>query len=169
MTAVRSTRSRLDVAVTGTRIPSAARGLAAWLVGAAPRTARGAVGVALVSDRRMRTLNASFRDVDKATDVLSFPAQSDDDVGHEPGPKLIENKQLGDIAIALGVAARQAREHRHSLRTELRILALHGMLHLLGYDHERDGGEMRRIEERLRRRAGLPVGLITRVPRPMQP
>ena len=169
MTVVRSTRSPLDVAVTGTRIPSAARGLSTWLVGAAPQTARGVVGIALVSDRRMRTLNASFRDVDKTTDVLSFPAESDEEAGHTSDDKSNENKQLGDIAIALGVAARQAQEHGHNLRTELRILALHGMLHLLGYDHERDGGEMRRIEERLRRRAGLPVGLIARVPRTMQP
>jgi probable rRNA maturation factor len=167
MTVAPSRPARLDVAVTGTRLPSAARGLGAWLLTAAPRTARGAVGVALVSDRRMRTLNASFRGIDKTTDVLSFPADADADDARLSAAKRHEISQLGDIAIAVGVAGRQAREQGHSLRTELRILALHGMLHLLGYDHEQDGGEMQRIEERLRRRAGLPVGLITRI-RPTQ-
>ena len=71
-------------------------------------------------------------------------------------------RRLGDIAIALGVARRQAREQRHSLQTEMRLLALHGVLHLLGYDHETDRGRMQRVEERLRRRAGLPSGLIVR-------
>ena len=64
--------------------------------------------------------------------------------------------------IARGVAARQARAARHAERTEWRLLALHGLLHLLGYDHERDAGEMRRLEERLRRRGGLDSGLIER-------
>jgi probable rRNA maturation factor len=74
---------------------------------------------------------------------------------------------LGDVAIAAGVARRQAARHGHSLATELRILALHGLLHLLGYDHEQDQGRMRRFEERLRRRAGLPGGLIARARRPV--
>ena len=69
---------------------------------------------------------------------------------------------LGDIVIARHVAGRQAREARHSERTELKILALHGLLHLLGYDHERDGGRMRRVEQRLRRKGGLREGLIER-------
>jgi hypothetical protein len=69
---------------------------------------------------------------------------------------------LGDIVIASGVARRQAREARHSERTELRVLALHGLLHLLGYDHEHDHGQMRRVEQRLRRKGGLPGGLIER-------
>jgi ssRNA-specific RNase YbeY (16S rRNA maturation enzyme) len=69
---------------------------------------------------------------------------------------------LGDVVIATGVAARQAREAGHSLSTELRILALHGLLHLLGYDHERDRGEMARVERRWRRRGGLREGLIER-------
>ena len=69
---------------------------------------------------------------------------------------------LGDIVIARGVARRQARGARHSELTELRVLALHGLLHLLGYDHERDDGRMRRLEQRLRRKGGLREGLIER-------
>jgi probable rRNA maturation factor len=76
-----------------------------------------------------------------------------------PGP------DLGDIAIASGRARRQAQDFGHSATTEMRVLALHGLLHLLGYDHDADQGEMGRLEERLRRRAGLPGGLIRRADR----
>jgi probable rRNA maturation factor len=69
---------------------------------------------------------------------------------------------LGDVVIAAGVARRQARAAGHSLQTELRILALHGLLHLLGYDHEHDDGRMARLERRLRRKGGLTAGLIER-------
>ena len=79
--------------------------------------------------------------------------------GQGPGAR------LGDVAIAVGVARRQARKLGHSLATELRVLALHGLLHLLGYDHEADQGEMGRLEDRLRRHAGLPSALIARVAR----
>jgi len=96
----------------------------------------------------VRELNRRYRGKDAATDVLSFQAD-------EPG-------ELGDVVIALGVARRQAREAGHSLQTELRVLALHGLLHLLGYDHERDDGQMRRLEQRLRRAGGLREGLIER-------
>jgi len=143
-------RPRLRVTVIGPRpLPRAAVGLGRWLERTAPVRARGDVGLALVADAHMRRMNGVFRGVDRVTDVLSFPAGGD-------GP------WLGDIAIALGVARRQARARRHALRTELRVLALHGLLHLLGYDHETDDGRMRRVEERLRRRAGLPAGLIAR-------
>lgn len=159
------TARRLIVTVSGRQAPPAARGLGAWLTAAAPRTASGAVDIALVSDRAMRRLNRTFRHVDTSTDVLSFPINDPDADGRpsrrgggEPP------RPLGDIAIALGVAARQARDQGHGLRTELRVLALHGLLHLLGYDHDRDAGQMRRVEERLRRRAGLPSGLIARGP-----
>ena len=76
---------------------------------------------------------------------------------------------LGEIVIARGVARRQAREARHSELTELRVLALHGLLHLLGYDHESDEGEMRRTEQRLRRKGGLGEGLIERAGPPSRP
>jgi probable rRNA maturation factor len=128
----------------GTRAP----GLASWLASIAPSRARGTVTVAIVSDARVRTLNRQYRRKDKVTDVLSFPSG--------------ERGYLGDVVIAAGVAARQAREAGHTLATELRVLALHGLLHLLGYDHERDDGRMARLERRLRRRGGLEEGLIER-------
>jgi probable rRNA maturation factor len=107
--------------------------------------------VALVPDARVRNLNQRYRHTDAPTDVLSFPAA-------EPGV-------LGDVVIATGVARRQARLAGHALQTEIRILALHGLLHLLGYDHERDDGQMARLERRLRRKGGLREGLIERAPR----
>lgn len=140
----------------------AATGLGSWLERAAPRTACGHVGVAVVSDRAMRALNARYRRTPHATDVLSFPAAEATAVPHAEA-------QLGDIAIAVGVARRQAAQQGHSLNIELRILALHGLLHLLGYDHERDQGEMQALEERLRRRSGLPAGLVARASRPRTP
>jgi probable rRNA maturation factor len=144
-----SGRTGLTVAVTdGRGRPLPGRVLARWLAAHAPARARGAVTIALVSDAAMRRLNASFRQLDYATDVLSFPSDL-------PGV-------LGDIAIARGVAARQAKQLGHSETIELKTLALHGLLHLLGYDHERDRGQMKQAEDRLRRKAGLPAGLIAR-------
>jgi probable rRNA maturation factor len=125
-----------------------APGLASWLASIAPSRARGTVTVAIVSDARVRALNRQYRRKDKVTDVLSFPSG--------------ERGYLGDVVIAAGVAARQAREAGHTLAAELRVLALHGLLHLLGYDHERDDGRMARLERRLRRRGGLEEGLIER-------
>jgi probable rRNA maturation factor len=129
-------------------------GLARWLSRVAPARARGHVGVALVSDASVRALNRRYRGRDAATDVLSFPAGSP----RSPASSL----QLGDIVIARGVAKRQAREAGHDEATEHRVLALHGLLHLLGYDHERDTGRMARVERRLRRKGGLSAGLIER-------
>ena len=126
----------------------ATRGLGPWLSRIAPATARGDLSIAIVSDRRMRALNRQFRGKDAVTDVLSFPAES--------------RGFMGDIVIAAGVSKRQARDAGHSAQTELRVLALHGLLHLLGYDHEADDGRMARAEARLRRKAGLPEGLIER-------
>ena len=140
-------------------------GLGAWLRRAAPKRARGEVTVALVSDTRMRALNRMYRGQDYATDVLSFPAGRKGRKGFplQPfQPPLPIPPQLGDIVIATGVARRQARELGHSLAVELRILALHGLLHLLGYDHERDHGRMRTLEQRLLRQSGVRNGLIER-------
>jgi probable rRNA maturation factor len=149
---------RLRVLVADERGRSVtAPGLAAWLRRVAPPRARGVVSVALVSDQRVRALNRTYRRTDYATDVLSFPNS-----GSTNPHSLIPNPFLGDIVIARGVARRQARQAGHSEQTELRVLALHGLLHLLGYDHERDDGRMRRVERRLRRKGGLDEGLIER-------
>jgi probable rRNA maturation factor len=125
-----------------------AAGLAAWLTSVAPVAARGTITVAIVPDARVRALNRKFRGKDKPTDVLSFPSDL--------------RGYLGDVVIASGVAARQARQVGHPVGTELRVLALHGLLHLLGYDHEHDDGRMARLERRLRRRGGLREGLTER-------
>ena len=140
--------ARLYVNIVGPEATRAAtRGLGPWLCRVAPHRTGGEVTIALVSDARMRTLNRTFRGVDHATDVLSFPASP---------------TALGDIAIATGVATRQAEAAGHSLGTELRVLALHGLLHLLGFDHDTDTGQMARTEAKLRRAGRLPEGLIER-------
>ncbi len=158
--------SRLSVLVTdGAGRAVRDGGLAAWLSSIAPARARGDVAVALVTDARIRALNRTYRRTDKTTDVLSFPSADPARAGRsarsfQPGGHSL----LGDIVIATGVARRQARAARHSFQTELRVLALHGLLHLLGYDHHdrRDNGRMARAEARLRRAGGLRAGLIER-------
>src|SRR5712691_1650118 len=110
----------------------------------------GAVTVMVTGSREIRRLNSRFRGKDRATDVLSFPALG------------LVNGFAGDIAICLDIAARNARALNHTIAEEVRILALHGILHLAGYDHEGDGGEMARKEESLRKRLTLPSGLILR-------
>jgi probable rRNA maturation factor len=143
---------RLHVAVVdGEGRPVRAGGLGAWLEKLAPRRASGSVSIGLVGDARVRRLNRTYRGKDCVTDVLSFPFDPSSRAAH-----------LGDIVIAAGVARRQARSAGHSPYTELRILALHGLLHLIGYDHETDNGAMKRLERRLRRMGGLPAGLIER-------
>src|SRR6185503_19716688 len=97
--------------------------------------------IAFVSDKRIRELNRQFRGIDKATDVLSFPAY--------------EESNLGDIAVSVEMAAMQAKENKLSLKEEISQLILHGLLHLCGYDHETDNGEMNRLELRLRRRLNI--------------
>jgi probable rRNA maturation factor len=147
----------------GRRLP--ARGLASWLRRVAPAAARGAVSIALVSDSRVRALNRTYLRKDYATDVLSFPAESvalPPSLAARTGSGSKSSSFLGDIVIARGVAKRQARDARHSELTEHKVLALHGLLHLLGYDHERDNGRMQRVERRLRRKGGLNAGLIER-------
>ena len=144
-------------------------GLGPWLAGLTPARVSGHLTVALVSDARVRALNRTYRGKDYATDVLSFPAEVvAAEIAPAPPPsvtrKFLQNKDLGDIVIATGVAARQARQAGHSPRTEVRVLALHGLLHLLGYDHENpaDAGSMVRIERQWRKKGGLPSGLIDR-------
>jgi probable rRNA maturation factor len=97
--------------------------------------------IAFVSDKSIRKLNQQFRNLDKATDVLSFPAD--------------EDANLGDIAISVDTAAAQAKENGLTFEDEIAQLILHGLLHLSGYDHETDNGEMNRLELRLRRKLGL--------------
>jgi probable rRNA maturation factor len=149
----------------------AARGVSGWLARVAPQRARGVVSVALVSDERVRALNRRYRGIDRATDVLSFPSISSPQRRtrrHKPfftsasSASSVLESFLGDIVIARGMARRQARDAGHSELTEWRLLALHGLLHLLGYDHERDRGRMLRVERRLRRAGGLREGLIER-------
>lgn len=111
----------------------------------------GEIEVLLADDRVLQRLNRHFRHQNKPTDVLSFPAAAEAGSTH-----------MGDLAISLETAARQAEEHGHTLRDEVRVLLLHGILHLRGMDHEVDGGEMAAREAELRRRLHLPVGLIAR-------
>lgn len=112
---------------------------------------RGIVSVLLTTDRSIRQLNKTFRGKNKATDVLSFPAaeQARRDVA-------------GDLAISVETARKQAGEHGHKLLVEIKVLMLHGLLHLAGYDHETDDGQMARREQALRQKLGLPSGLIER-------
>jgi probable rRNA maturation factor len=111
----------------------------------------GTVNVLVTSSREMQALNGRFRKKKKPTDVLSFPAAPNSD------------KTVGDIAISAEIAASNAKQLGHSGVEEIKILALHGILHLAGFDHEQDNGEMAREEGRLRSALGLPTGLIERV------
>ena len=109
---------------------------------------RGEVNIRIASNPELQELNRRFRKKNRPTDVLSFPSES---------PKL-----AGDIAISGEIAAANAAEMGHPAQTELKVLILHGLLHLAGYDHETDQGEMQTRETSLRRKLGLPVGLIER-------
>jgi len=135
----------LEVAFAGAgRFPGLrVAGLAPWLEDLVAEVAPGfdSVGVRFAGDRAVRRMNRDFRGKDKATDVLSFPG--------EPSP---EGRHLGDIVISIPTALRQATERGATLEEEVRLLLLHGVLHCLGHDHETDGGEMERLESRLRRR-----------------
>ncbi|HXY23654.1 MAG TPA: rRNA maturation RNase YbeY [Candidatus Acidoferrum sp.] len=118
---------------------------------------RSAVTVCLVSDEEMARLNESFRRKKGPTDVLSFPAEP-----RRTRRRRVkgENRreaggELGDIAISPAAARRYAKKNDRKLVDELRVLVLHGVLHLLGYDHETDRGEMDRLEQRLRKRLGI--------------
>lgn len=110
----------------------------------------GEVNILLTTDAEMQRLNQQFRGKNKPTDVLSFPYAARPD------------HQGGDIAVSLQTARAHAAQQGHSLLTEIKVLILHGMLHLAGHDHERDRGQMRRLEQRLRSELHLPSGLIER-------
>lgn len=110
---------------------------------------KGEVNVLLTSSREMRRLNSRYRKKKMATDVLSFPAPEG-------------NGLAGDIAISLDIARRNARERNEALEEEVRVLILHGLLHLAGYDHEIDNGAMERREQQLRKSFALASGLIER-------
>ncbi len=112
----------------------------------------GEFSVLLTGDKRLRALNLQFRGKDKSTDVLSFPAL----------PEAANGGQGGDLAISLETALAQAAAYGHTLQMEVKILILHGLLHLAGYDHESDQGQMRRRETRLRKQFALPAGLVER-------
>ncbi len=106
---------------------------------------QGEVDILIATNKRLHELNRRFRRKNKPTDVLSFPRPSG-----------------GDIAISAQIARENAQRYGHSLAVELKILVLHGMLHLAGYDHERDNGRMARAEARLRSQLKLPASLIDR-------
>ena len=136
---------------------------------------RGEVDVLVTSSAELRRLNRHFRGKDAATDVLSFP--SDNGKIHHGvtetqrnsfskasvSPCLCGGCFAGDLAISSEIAARNARRLGHTAADELKVLILHGLLHLAGYDHENDAGEMARKEARVRQALGLPAALIERV------
>ena len=113
----------------------------------------GQVTVLLTTDATIRDLNLRFRGKDEATDVLSFSAAN---------PLQNQENIAGDVAISVETARKQAAEQGHTLAVELSVLMLHGLLHLVGYDHETDEGKMQRRERQLRAKLGLPQGLIER-------
>jgi len=112
---------------------------------------QGPVAVLVTGNREMRTLNRRFRGKDEPTDVLSFPS-----------PRVLDLEPRGDIVISADIAGANALRLGHRPAQELKVLILHGILHLAGFDHESDNGEMARLEARLRRELGLPDGLISR-------
>jgi probable rRNA maturation factor len=134
------------------RIPGLSRrGLADFIVKACQAARlRGTVTVMITNNREVQALNSRFKGADRPTDVLSFPA-----------PVFVRGF-AGDIAISADIASQNARALGHRCSDEVRILALHGILHLAGYDHEDDRGEMARTEQLLRQKLDLPAGLIER-------
>jgi probable rRNA maturation factor len=149
--AEKTTARSLTVPEKNLRLPSA-RTLARFLALAQSAVRlKGEVTVQLTTDTAIRRLNRQFRHKNKATDVLSFPAGG---IGAE--------EIAGDLALSVPTALRQAVGQGHSLSTEIKVLILHGLLHLAGYDHEADAGQMARRERLLRARLRLPQGLIER-------
>jgi len=111
--------------------------------------------VCLVLDRQMRRLNGAYRRIHRPTDVLAFPWDGEAGQGLDGAHRREFRNFLGDVVISVETARRNARVERHSGLAEIRWLILHGVLHLLGYDHERDQGQMRRLELALRERLGI--------------
>jgi probable rRNA maturation factor len=135
------------------RVPGVEEGAMERFVRRVCRAAKltGTVDVLITNDREMRTLNKQYRGKDATTDVLSFPVAMG-----------LPGKLAGDLAISADIASNNARGLGHSAPEEIKILILHGVLHLAGYDHERDNGQMARKEKRLRAEFGLPMNLIGR-------
>ncbi len=117
------------------------------VVSVIPETFERSFSVAFIADNRMKQLNEMFRDKDSTTDVLSFP--------HEPDDFDPDKNNLGDIVISVEQAQKQAAENLLTLETEIKQLILHGLLHLCGYDHETDNGEMNAHELELRKKLGI--------------
>lgn len=139
------------------RVPGLSAAALGRFVVRARRAARlhGLADILLTGSNAMRALNRQFRGANKATDVLSFPAP----------PEFFANgrrRRAGEIAICAEIAAHNAARFGHSAAEEVKILALHGILHLAGFDHERDNGEMARKETKLRQALHLPVALLER-------
>ena len=134
------------------RVPGLGRRELTAFVAAACRAARlrGMVTLMVTDNRELRALNLRFKGADRATDVLSFPA-----------PVFVRGF-AGDVAVSVEIAAKNARLLGRSVSEEIRILVLHGVLHLAGYDHDTDNGEMASRELLMRKRLSLPTGLIER-------
>jgi probable rRNA maturation factor len=154
-------------------IRKAIRGVSRWVLVRFAHRARlaaglpGRVNIVLVSSSTIRKLNRSFRGKDQATDVLAFPTLP----LMRPGSGAVEahaSRLAGEIVISSELAADNARRYGHDTTQELKVLILHGMLHLAGYDHEHDQGKMARKEERVRRELGLTDGLIRRMQTPTE-
>ena len=151
-------RKDVDVSVSGFAIPRLSRAAigsfveeclaAVQKLSAAPYKVS-ELAIAFVEDEEMQRLNRTYRKKNKTTDVLTFPA---DATYSFPGD---DARPLGDIAISIDQARRQATEEKHSLATEVRYLLLHGILHAFGYDHATDEGEMDVLELKVRKRVGL--------------
>jgi probable rRNA maturation factor len=147
---------RASLVIFRKRMPGLSRSTLERFVLRARRLAklRGTVNILIAGNSELRTLNRRFRGVDKSTDVLSFPAAGG---GSAPAGRF-----AGEITISADIARANARSLDHSLAEEVKILILHGILHLAGFDHEHDGGEMARKENQLRRQLKLEDGLIER-------